>query len=482
MSLRNARVRKVVAAAGARLGGDASSWARQPSIDFGSGALVTDWTGANITLTGNAAVVTPPLPILGAKALQLTANASAAQGDITLATPINEADFTALSFVAHNPGTEPQAIRVFVSSTSNFSPNTSYAQQEMVLWPGTWTYAINRESFKRGDGNSVRFWGSGASIVVIRIKEVDNASQAYYAPTTTSSSLIGPIRMTAAGSQAVMLLQTDDGRAVNWQAPAVTNGRSFYDMFNARGWRGTAYIVPSLVGSAGYMTWRQVLDLEDAGWTIAPHSDLHPVGDATRVDWGLRMYRWYNAANGTFDSANTELDAATTIALIRADLESCRDKLYAAGVRSGLDHLALPQGGYDERVEEAIRQAGFKTVRGVLSGSNRFVVNLPISGAAQNRMACMGGVMNTIVPHSPTVNLPSSKSFEAFTWGDNAQTDCKLYIDEVVRLGGVGSSYMHQTLDASMQANYDQAFDYIKGLEQQGKLKVMPLHDWWGGR
>lgn len=466
--------------------GRGAASARQPALDMNSGTLVTDWTGGNLVPGGATTIVTPPLSILGPKALRLDANGatSPSQHDIDLsATPITEDAFTALAFTAHNPGTEPQVIRIYVSKTSNYSPNTSIAQTELALWPGTWTYAINREAFKRGDNLAVRFWGTAGDIIRIRIKELDSAANGYYPPSVNSSSLIGSIRMLAPASKGTFLPQTDDGRSVNFTRPNWAGGKSFVDMFSERGWRGTAYIVPTLIGTAGYMSWDQVLQLEDLGWTVAPHSDLHPVGPAGYGDWGLRMYRYYSAAAGTFDPvANPELDFETTVALIRADIERARDKLYAAGVRSGLDHLALPQGGLDDRVEEACKRAGYKTVRGVLLGANRFTVNLPVRGGASNRMAVMAGLMNTNTPHGPVINLPSSKSFEAHTWGDFAQTDSKLYIDEVARLGAVGSSYMHQIIDQTWQAGYETAFDYLRQLEQQGRMQVLPLHEWWGAR
>lgn len=181
-----------------------SYYVRQPALDMNSGTLVTDWTGGNLVPGGATTIVTPPLSILGPKALRLDANGATSPSlhDIDLsATPITEDAFTALAFVAHNPGTEPQVIRIYVSKTSNYSPSTSFAQTELALWPGTWTYAINREAFKRGDNLSVRFWGTAGDIIRIRIKELDSAANGYYPPSVNSSSLIGSIRMLAPASK-----------------------------------------------------------------------------------------------------------------------------------------------------------------------------------------------------------------------------------------------------------------------------------------
>ncbi len=41
------------------------------------------------------------------------------------------------------------------------------------------------------------------------------------------------------------------------------------------GIKGTVYVVPSLVGTSGYMTLDQLTELHNAGWTIASHTWDH---------------------------------------------------------------------------------------------------------------------------------------------------------------------------------------------------------------
>ncbi len=48
-----------------------------------------------------------------------------------------------------------------------------------------------------------------------------------------------------------------------------------YPIMKQYGIKGTVYVIPSLVGTSGYMTLNQLTELHDAGWTIASHTWDH---------------------------------------------------------------------------------------------------------------------------------------------------------------------------------------------------------------
>lgn len=48
-----------------------------------------------------------------------------------------------------------------------------------------------------------------------------------------------------------------------------------YPLMEAYGYKGTMYVQPSAVGASGRMTWAQLQELADAGWTIGSHPYQH---------------------------------------------------------------------------------------------------------------------------------------------------------------------------------------------------------------
>ena len=105
------------------------------------------------------------------------------------------------------------------------------------------------------------------------------------------------------------------------------------------GIKGTVYVVPSWVGTSGYMTLDQLTELHNAGWTIASHSldhlDLTTLSDAD----------------------------------ITTQLQSTIDWLKNNGFSDGAYQLAYPFGDYNDTVVNDVSALGIKTARTVVWGT-----------------------------------------------------------------------------------------------------------------
>jgi peptidoglycan/xylan/chitin deacetylase (PgdA/CDA1 family) len=91
----------------------------------------------------------------------------------------------------------------------------------------------------------------------------------------------------------------------------------------------TAYIVPGFIGRPGYMTWEQVLKLDQMGFNIGAHTLTHP--DLTR---------------------QTAPVAAAQIGGSKAELET--------RLAHRVDDFCYPAGRYNPAVVSLVRNAGFR--------------------------------------------------------------------------------------------------------------------------
>jgi hypothetical protein len=76
------------------------------------------------------------------------------------------------------------------------------------------------------------------------------------------------------GHSALMSITFDDGQ--------MTVRTVAYSILEARGLTATAYIVPTWLNGAWYMSWNDLDFLQDHGWDIGSHTMTHP--DLTKVD------------------------------------------------------------------------------------------------------------------------------------------------------------------------------------------------------
>jgi peptidoglycan/xylan/chitin deacetylase (PgdA/CDA1 family) len=93
--------------------------------------------------------------------------------------------------------------------------------------------------------------------------------------------------------------------------------------------KGTFFIIPSFLGTARYLTWRQVEIMAAHGMDIEAHTMTHP--DLTRI--GPRSVRW--------------------------QLKESRREL-RAHLHRAVNLLAYPYGAYSSRIVAAVARAGYQ--------------------------------------------------------------------------------------------------------------------------
>ena len=244
------------------------------------------------------------------------------------------------------------------------------------------------------------------------------------------------------------LLFTDDGYAAN-----VTNGTGFptsypasggnyLDICTYYGFRATATVIPSLIGTATYMTWANVATLAAAGWSIASHS----------------------ASN---DLAVTPGGGVTGI---RAGVQADMDAI-AARYPTNAGHYTLPGGAWTDVIRDAVMGvSGLKTVRGISSynnGSHAFPVGVVVGG---------GNTGSGSFRLSGWIDLPSSVQVDGALSAANIQA----YVDEVIRQGATGTCYTH-SIGATIATAFDALCAYLKRKQQQGLIDVVTIEDWHQG-
>lgn len=126
-----------------------------------------------------------------------------------------------------------------------------------------------------------------------------------------------------------LLLSFDDGWVGVYQ--------NAFPVMRARGIRGTCFIVTSLVGTAGYMTWAQIAELAANGWTIANHTQHHT-----------------DLSGLTEAQQETEIQAGIT-------------DLTAQGYGASAKYFAYPFGGHNANTMTAMSNLGMLYGRTTLS-------------------------------------------------------------------------------------------------------------------
>jgi peptidoglycan/xylan/chitin deacetylase (PgdA/CDA1 family) len=432
------------------------NYGRGPNNGFG--LEVMDWSdfGSLQNSAGTAALVTDDVPSGSTKALKLTNNATASFGQVQLS-PYYDLDapssLRSWGVWVKNPQTKAMGIRFdFYNSTAA----KTYVNR-VVVDPGTWQFIVFPHVNTAVTGGA---WSGGTlggdSIRFVRATQ-DNPSGT---PVWASGDymLIGPVRI---GPQArpKFMLGTDDGFDDNIDVGG------FRDIAESYGFKLTIYIVPPLVGTAGYLTWPQIADLRDAGHCIASHSWSHPVASDSPATSFLGMTRLgpQGFANVPAVSGATNDDTA-----IYDDLVAARDDMLARGYPDAV-HLALPQGGFDEYVRTAAVRAGFKTVRGV-SGTGLFGFPIPVGKNAH-------GTQNAGVPlQSGWLNLGGSVQYD----GVATEAQILAYVDECIRIGASGTAYGH-TNASSAFTKFDALCAYLKTKSDADLIDVVTVAQWHDG-
>lgn len=154
---------------------------------------------------------------------------------------------------------------------------------------------------------------------------------------------------------------------------------------------------------------------------------------------------------------------------IYADVMLGANKLADMGFISALDHFALPQGAWDSYVASAIGRCGFKTVRGVSSSTyGHGVPGVMNSGGAR---------YGSSYTNYGWINLPGSLQMDGSSSLESAKTDIESYINFIIELGGVGSSYGHN-LSALTAQKFSYLCSYLRSKEKEGLIDVIDMDEY----
>jgi len=111
---------------------------------------------------------------------------------------------------------------------------------------------------------------------------------------------------------------------------------------------GTSYIRTGTIGTAGFKSAAQLIEMDGAGWIMGNHTDTH--------------------------SYLTSL----TQSQCEADISTGESKLNALGLTRGSKHVAVPYGAYNATVLAALANVGAKTNRITTVGYNRYFEGMPL--------------------------------------------------------------------------------------------------------
>jgi peptidoglycan/xylan/chitin deacetylase (PgdA/CDA1 family) len=234
-------------------------------------------------------------------------------------------------------------------------------------------------------------------------------------------------------------LSFDDLRLVNEAIPATLiqfdDGSTevytkAFPAMRANGLRGTVYVITSKIGTAGYMTWPQIQELQAAGWTIGNHTQNHT--DLTTL---------------TEAQQETEISAGIT-------------DLAAQGITTG-KYLAYPQGSWNTNTITAMTNLNMLVGRSVYGHINRpcTIPNFDLYHMETDSIYAAGG--------SNPVTLAQAQG----------------YIDDTITKQTVMPFLFHKLDDAAnfqwSQADFTSLVQYIKAKKSQRLIADLTIDDFY---
>lgn len=190
----------------------------------------------------------------------------------------------------------------FYVSSDNFAANNY-----------NWKVTDDKSQIKSGVWSSVTLSFGEATVTGAPNRAAINSIQ-WRIKDTASSAInvnLGGMAAISEPTGGIVTITFDDG----WSSQ-YSEAKKKMDSYD---FPGVAYIVPTLIGTANYMTLTQLKEMQDIhGWDISCHTYNHT--DLT-----------------TLDSSG-----------IDGELRKCKQYLLDNGLHKGADHLSYPNGGWDE--------------------------------------------------------------------------------------------------------------------------------------
>lgn len=436
------------------------------------GRRIALWSGASLQNSGgDAALITttdvPWRPDSATKILRLTKNAATSFGQQICETSdyATTATVEGVGIWARNSGTASLSCQMVMYNAA--ANHEMYYNFTVDPTDGDWKF-ITVAPVSNTANTFV--WGTDG-VHFVRISQRDAGGDAWGAGAVCD---FGATYIGTKGRPRFILSNDDTTNTVlhpgNSTAGWPASGRSFQEIVEYYGFKGTLYCIPSVIGTAGYLTANELLGLQDKGWAIGSHSYSHPTGSTdvagSATGTGLRLLGPYGYAllsdprqftasqTGVLCTASND-DTAIYNDVIRG-IESCD----ALGIWNA-DHLfAIPQGGWDTYVRSAIMRTGIKHIRAISSYNNynSITVGYPSGGGGTGSSLAPGGWIHQ---------------------GDAVQTDgaltignCTAYVDAVIAAGATGSNY-HHGMGTANAAVLDGLVSYLKTKFDLGLIDVV---------
>ena len=268
---------------------------------------------------------------------------------------------------------------------------------------------------------------------------------------------VGPVYI-GVRSQARFMVASDDCLSTNYHPVNSTNrplsGGSFKAIVEYYGFKGSMYCIPSKIGTAGYLTQRELLDIQSQGWSIGSHSYSHPAYS----NRGLTSLGPVGFAdvNDPYHALATNDDSA-----ILADLLRGIDGAKALGIHNPDLYFALPQGAWDTYVRSACIKAGFKHIRATSLITNVRTLSIGLPSGSNNT--------GSTLQHGGWIHQADAIGTDAETYANVAA-----YIDDCIAQGSTGAVYAHGMTVGNV-AITDQWMAYLKTKSDAGLIDVVTL-------
>jgi hypothetical protein len=429
-----------------------------PAFGGNYGRRIAIWDSALTNSAGTAALITPtvmpPINESQTQVLQLSYNAtqSFGQTNVTTASYTNPDKLsTSFGVWLNNPTSHHLGLKITVF---NSGAGKSIAASFNVKPTNGWKFFTISGIIV--PDNVVWTFGTD-QIAIVRIEQ-NNATGTWVAGDTVQ---VGAIYSGTKG-RARFLICNDDGTAQVLRPFSTTNvvpasGRSFREIVENYGFKGTLYIVPALIGTPSYMTRAELLDMYDSGWAIGSHSATHPA----YLSRGLTSLGpvGYADVNDPYYSVATNDDTA-----IYNDLMQGIAGLKALGIPNAGNLFALPQGTWDESVMTACIRAGFKHVRGISGYNNAHTLSIGLPTGIR------GGVETATSSASGWIHQLDAVQ----TDGSTTDVQVKQYIDDCITTGATGANY-HHGVSSATGVVLDSVLAYLKTKSDAGLIDVMTV-------
>lgn len=216
-----------------------------------------------------------------------------------------------------------------------------------------------------------------------------------------------------------LLLTFDDG----WDSVFT----KAYSYMRNLGLVGTSYTIASKVGTSGYITKQQMMEMYDGGWSFSVHGETNLTTIATQAEMETEI-----ASNRAYLLDNRFLGAEA--------------------------HYAYPNGGYNDAAKLALAALNFKTARTIIDANQSHTINEPY-------LLTRLGIYNTTSVATATG-----------------------YVDSVIDSCAAGLFNFHIIVDSDadvstkvLTADFQEIIDYIKTKVDAGLIDVVTISEWFDG-